>query len=164
MIKIKNILSKDYPLYKYIDFNVHIMIFTSNIVYKWQCFTLIINEVRFNYNLSGDGDLRRGFIPAGNGDEEEISPANVRGDSRREIFSSWRQIWGAKTWRGIPVAISKAEEAGWPDGRRSLDEGRDAWRRLRARNGRVKRAEEHGGGRLDKKSLCIHDRAIEIKD
>jgi hypothetical protein len=34
MIKIKNILSKDYPLYKYIDFNVHIMIFTSNIVYK----------------------------------------------------------------------------------------------------------------------------------
>jgi hypothetical protein len=26
----------------------------------------------------------------------------------------------------FPVAISKAEEAGWPDGRRSLDEGRDA--------------------------------------
>jgi hypothetical protein len=61
-------LSKDHTLYKYIDFNVHIMNFTSNNVYKWQYFTLITNEVRFNYNLSGDGDPRRGFIPAGNGE------------------------------------------------------------------------------------------------
>jgi hypothetical protein len=34
MIKIKITLSRDYPLYKYIDFNVHIMIFISNNVYK----------------------------------------------------------------------------------------------------------------------------------
>jgi hypothetical protein len=51
-------------------------------------FTLITNEVRFNYNLSGDGDPRRGFIPAGNGDGEEMSPASVRGDPRGEFFLS----------------------------------------------------------------------------
>jgi hypothetical protein len=46
------------------------------------------NKVQFNYNLSGDGDPRRGFIPAGNGDGEEMSPASIRGDPREEIFSS----------------------------------------------------------------------------
>jgi hypothetical protein len=94
-------LSRDHPLYKYIDFNVHIMNFTSNNVYKWQYFTLITNEVRFNYNLSGDGDPRWGFIPTGNGDGEEMSPASVRGDPTGNFLSRGR-VWGAKTRRGIP--------------------------------------------------------------
>jgi hypothetical protein len=33
-------------------------------------FALITKEVHSDYNLSGDGDLRRGFIPTGNGDGE----------------------------------------------------------------------------------------------
>jgi hypothetical protein len=78
------------------------MIFASNNVYKRKCFTLITNEVRSNYNLSGDGDPRLGFIPAGNGDGEEMSPASVRGDPRGEVFSSRGRGWGAKTRRGIP--------------------------------------------------------------
>jgi hypothetical protein len=41
-------------LYKCIYFIVHIMIFISDNVYKWQCFVLIIKKVCHDYNLSGD--------------------------------------------------------------------------------------------------------------
>jgi hypothetical protein len=36
--------------------------------------------------LSGDGDLRRGFIPVGNRVGKEMSLASVCGDPREEIF------------------------------------------------------------------------------
>jgi hypothetical protein len=47
---------------------------------------LITKNVHPNYNLSGNGDPRRRFIPAGNGDGEETSPASVRGDPRGNFF------------------------------------------------------------------------------
>jgi hypothetical protein len=62
------------------------MFFTFDNVYKCQWFELITNEVCPNYNLSGDGDPRQEFIPAGNGDGKEMSPGSVRGDLRGGIF------------------------------------------------------------------------------
>jgi hypothetical protein len=35
---------------------------------------------------SGDGDPRRGFIPVRNGNEEEMSPASIRGDLCGDFF------------------------------------------------------------------------------
>jgi hypothetical protein len=71
--------------------------FTSDNVYKRKYFTLITKKVRPDYNLSGDGDLRRGFIPTWNGDGEEMSPATIRGNPRRDFFLSRGLSWGAKT-------------------------------------------------------------------
>jgi hypothetical protein len=93
-------LSRDHPLYKYIDFNAHIIIFTSNNVYKWQCFTLITNEVRFNYNLSGIG-IPTGIYPRGERGWGKNDPHKRSWDPRGEIFSSRGWVWGAKTRRGI---------------------------------------------------------------
>jgi hypothetical protein len=39
-----------------------------------------------NFNLNEDGDHRRGFILAANGDVKEISPMSVRGDPLGGIF------------------------------------------------------------------------------
>jgi hypothetical protein len=44
---------------------MHKWFLTSNNMYKWNFFALIIKDVRFNYNLNGDGKSRWGFIPAG---------------------------------------------------------------------------------------------------
>jgi hypothetical protein len=71
-------------------------------VYKRQYLTLIAKYVCLNCNLNGDGDPRWGFIPAGNGDGEEMLPASVRGDPRGEVFSSRGRGWGAIPRRGIP--------------------------------------------------------------
>jgi hypothetical protein len=70
-------------------------------VYKRQYLTLIAKYVCLNCNLNGDGDPRWGFIPAENGDEEEMLPARVRGDPRGEVFSSRGREWGAIPRRGI---------------------------------------------------------------
>jgi hypothetical protein len=43
-----------------------------------------------------------GIYPTGNEDGKEMSPANVRGDPRGEIFSSREWGWEAKTRWGIP--------------------------------------------------------------
>jgi hypothetical protein len=98
-------LSRDHPLYKYIHFNVHIMI-TSNNVYKCLYFTLITNEVRSNYNLNGDEDPRRGFISMKNKDREEMSPVNVRGDLREEFFRRKDRYEELKPDGEFTVAIS----------------------------------------------------------
>jgi hypothetical protein len=71
-------------------------------VYKRQYLTLIAKYVCLNCNLNGDGDPRWGFIPAGNGDGEEMLPASVRGDPRGEVFLSRGRGWGAIPRRGIP--------------------------------------------------------------
>lgn len=49
-------------------------------------FTLITKDICPNYNLSGDGDPRQGFIPAGNRDEEEMCPRKRSWGSPREFF------------------------------------------------------------------------------
>jgi hypothetical protein len=91
--------------------NVFILIYIewfliSDNVCKWRYFALIIYEIRSNYNLSRYGDLRQGFIHAGNGDEK-MSPASVHGDSRGKVFSSrwWR--YGAKPNGEFSVDIPK---------------------------------------------------------
>jgi hypothetical protein len=43
-------------------------------------------KICHNYNLSEDGDPRWGFIPAGTGDGEEMLPARVHRDPRRDFF------------------------------------------------------------------------------
>jgi hypothetical protein len=52
-----------------------------------------------------------------------MSPASVRGDPRGEVFSSQVQEWGAKTRRGIPVAIpthhTQPRMPAWPSPKRS---------------------------------------------
>jgi hypothetical protein len=58
-------------------------------------------NVCINYNLNGDKDPRWEFIPARNGDEEEIFLANVRGNLDREIVSSRGHGWGAILRREI---------------------------------------------------------------
>jgi hypothetical protein len=71
-------------------------------VYKRQYLTLIAKYVCLNCNLNGDGDPRWRFIPAGNGDGEEMLPASVRGDPHGKVFSSRGRGWGAIPRWGIP--------------------------------------------------------------
>lgn len=58
-------------------------------------------DVGPNYNLNGDGGSRRGFIPIGNEDGEEISNASVRGDSCKEMFSTRERVCGVIPQRKI---------------------------------------------------------------
>jgi hypothetical protein len=67
------------------------MVLTSDNVYKWQCFALITYDVHPNYNLSGDNDLRREFISAGNRDGEEMLPASIHAIPAGKFFSSWER-------------------------------------------------------------------------
>lgn len=62
-------------------------------MYKRKYFALITKDVCHNYNLNGDGNLRWRFIPAGNGDGEEMPPASVRRDLCGEIFTSQGWVW-----------------------------------------------------------------------
>jgi hypothetical protein len=57
----------------------------------------------YDYNLSRDGDLRRGFIPMGNGDGKQISPQMFMGiPSRKKIHhEDGEQFLNGK----FPIAI-----------------------------------------------------------
>jgi hypothetical protein len=50
--------------------------------------------MKYNLIIRWQRGSRRGFIPAGNGDGEEMSLASGYEDPRKEIFSS--RGWGAK--------------------------------------------------------------------
>jgi hypothetical protein len=52
-------------------------------------FILITKKICHNYNLSVNGNPRRGFIHAGNGDGEKMPPTRVRGDPQGTFFL-WR--------------------------------------------------------------------------
>jgi hypothetical protein len=107
MIKIIIILSRDHPLYKYINFNTHIIIFTSNNVYKWQCFTLITNEVRFNYNLSEDGILDGDLSPRGTEMGKKCLPQAFVGIPAGKKFRRGDRFGELKPDEEFPVAIPK---------------------------------------------------------
>jgi hypothetical protein len=63
-------------------------------------FTLITKDICPNYNLSGDGDPRQGFIPAGNRDEEEMCPRKRSWGSPREFFFVARTGMGSYSTTG----------------------------------------------------------------
>jgi hypothetical protein len=62
---------------------IHNDLFIYDNIYKRYCFILITKDICYNYNLSGDGDFRRGFIPRERG-WEEMFPPSVRGDPREK--------------------------------------------------------------------------------
>jgi hypothetical protein len=92
-------------LYKYIDFNVHIMNFTSNNVYKWQYFILITNEVQFNYNLSGDRDPDGDLSSRGTGMGKKCPPQAFVGIPVGKFFCRGDGFGELKPDGEFPVAI-----------------------------------------------------------
>jgi hypothetical protein len=76
-------------------------------VYKRQYLTLIAKYVCLNCNLNGDGDPRWGFIPAGNGDGQEMLLASLRRDSHGKVFSSRGWGCGAILRREFLIAIPR---------------------------------------------------------
>lgn len=91
MIKINNCLVKR-SLIIQINFDVNIMISSSDNMYKLQFFTLITNNVCSNYNLSGDENFHWVFYPC----EEWRYERNVHRKCSWD-FSSWR-----RGYRAIP--------------------------------------------------------------
>jgi hypothetical protein len=85
-------------------------------VYKRQYLTLIAKYVCLNCNLNGDGDPRWGFIPAGNGDGEEMLPASVRGELGIPAGKFFRRGDGdGELFPGgeFPVAIPTSNPSGF---------------------------------------------------